>query len=68
MLAFGMQLAKVINVGATIFLHGPLGSGKTTLTRGLLRGLGYYDKVKSPTYTLVEPYDMDEFKVFHFDF
>lgn len=67
LLIFGESLAKVVPVGATIFLYGQLGAGKTTLTRGFLRGLGFKDKVKSPTYTLVEPYEFDDRQLFHFD-
>ncbi|NOU25964.1 MAG: tRNA (adenosine(37)-N6)-threonylcarbamoyltransferase complex ATPase subunit type 1 TsaE [Methylotenera sp.] len=74
-LQFGMVLAKVIQPNLTIYLHGDLGAGKTTLVRGLLRALAYIGKVKSPTYTLVEPYEIqpNKFKVFsslmlyHFD-
>jgi|SRR5579885_95240 tRNA threonylcarbamoyladenosine biosynthesis protein TsaE len=68
MLLFGSRLAAAVENGAIIFLHGPLGAGKTTLTRGFLRGLGYHSKVKSPTYTLVEPYEVAGKKIYHFDF
>ncbi len=70
MLEFADQFAKaVVSIsGLIIFLYGPLGAGKTTLTRGILRGLGYRQKVKSPTYTLVEPYEVNGIRIFHFDF
>lgn len=68
MLVLAARLAKAIEQGAIVFLYGPLGAGKTTFTRGFLRSLGYTEKVKSPTYTLVEPYTVMGRNIFHFDF
>lgn len=67
MLAFGASLAQAVGGHGTLYLHGDLGAGKTTLSRGLLRGLGHAGKVKSPTFTLVEPYEIGGVRVFHFD-
>lgn len=64
--ALGARLAQSITPGI-VYLQGDLGSGKTTLTRGLLRGLGHQGKVRSPTYTLVEPYRFDDCAVYHLD-
>ena len=67
-LSLGAELATVLHANLTIFLNGNLGSGKTTFTRGILRGLGYNNVVKSPTYNLVEFYKFSELYLYHFDF
>jgi tRNA threonylcarbamoyladenosine biosynthesis protein TsaE len=67
-LQLGRRLASVIEPGLYIALSGNIGTGKTTLTRGILRGLGYPGKVKSPTYTLVELYNLSRIDLYHFDF
>ena len=65
--AFGGQLSMACEAGLLVFLHGHLGAGKTTLVRGFLRALGHSGPVKSPTYTLVEPYTTAQRNIYHLD-
>jgi tRNA threonylcarbamoyladenosine biosynthesis protein TsaE len=65
--ALGSQLAKLIDPPSILYLQGDLAAGKTTLARGFLRGLGYEGRVKSPTYTLLEPYELQAVACYHFD-
>ncbi|OOF46772.1 tRNA (adenosine(37)-N6)-threonylcarbamoyltransferase complex ATPase subunit type 1 TsaE [Rodentibacter trehalosifermentans] len=72
MLRFGKKLAETIlgchaKRAVILYLNGDLGAGKTTLTRGMVQGLGFQGKVKSPTYTLVEEYNIAGKMIYHFD-
>lgn len=63
----GQRLATLLAPGLVVFLSGPLGAGKTSLCSAIIRALGHPAPVKSPTYTLVEPYFLTLGKVYHFD-
>ncbi len=67
-LALGAALGASLEPGLVVYLRGELGAGKTTLARGVLRGLGYRGPVRSPTYTLVELYEVSRLHLHHFDF
>ena len=67
MLGLGVSLASLLCGEGVVHLSGGLGAGKTTLCRGILRAMGHSGAVKSPTFTLVEPYQILDSEVYHFD-
>jgi len=67
MLALGRRLDAILRPGDVVTLSGPLSAGKTTLVRGLLAGLGHKGEVPSPSFALVQPYEMLKLPVWHVD-
>lgn len=65
--ALGAAIARCLPATVIISLDGDLGAGKTTLVRGLLRALGHRGPVRSPTYTLVESYEVGGYRLHHLD-
>ena len=65
--ALGARLARCASEGLMVYLEGELGAGKTTLVRGFLRALGHDGQVRSPTYTLIEPYELPRRRIYHLD-
>ncbi len=66
-LSLGKKIARILHPGLVIYLQGDLGAGKTALVRSMLKAMGHKDKVKSPTYTLVELYTISRLNLYHFD-
>ena len=67
MQALGAAIAVSCEPGCVVYLNGELGAGKTTLVRGFLHKFGYKGHVRSPTFTLLEPYQLDGHLIYHFD-
>ncbi|NQT28654.1 MAG: tRNA (adenosine(37)-N6)-threonylcarbamoyltransferase complex ATPase subunit type 1 TsaE [Candidatus Omnitrophica bacterium] len=64
---FGKLFSKILKGGDTTILEGALGGGKTTFTKGILAGLGYRKRVRSPSFTLLRQYDLKKISVYHLD-
>ena len=66
--ALGAAFSGAVEPGVVVYLVGELGAGKTTFAQGVLRGLGFHGRVKSPTFTVVEVYEISRLNLYHFDF
>jgi len=67
MLAFGAKIGRALRLGDTVALSGDLGAGKTTFARGLVQAVHPHETVPSPTYTLVQTYDLSDYDLWHCD-
>lgn len=66
-LALAKKFSQVLQIPLVVYLQGELGAGKTAFCRGVIQALGHSGAVKSPTYTLVEPYQLKGWRIHHFD-
>lgn len=66
-LALAKKFSQALQAPLVVYLQGELGAGKTAFCRGVIQALGHSGAVKSPTYTLVEPYQLQGWRIHHFD-
>lgn len=67
MMKFGAECARLTPPGSLVLLNGELGTGKTTFARGFIRHLGWQQRIKSPSFSLLESYALEQFSLYHLD-